>query len=682
MSSVTPPDGGYNTYYMKHLTDLEDELKKDHTRSEQRSQERVADVERKYSESIQRHDEKTAEAVEKIQEASSDSAMRSRDNARVEIDRLKRQNYDKNGRNRGPEADMLRQQLDETIQSAEAQHQGDESRSKDLEKTHARRIEDLSQKYDEKLEKSIDAARTSSATAFHEAFETDQSVGQQQRADVAKRAAELEHSYTERQQADRREAEKVVNESKRELENERTHSEAALEARLTTDQRANLLHNEQTAKKMRDGHNDETRLLRDKIEDLVSAEGTYMKERGQGKLDAVKEYENEWRSRETVAQSSHDAEIAKLKDQADHADTYNAHLNDRNLHDRDVYFTGLLGKTAAENREEQKDLASRYAKTHEELERQVKVDKLRAQEQLESSLHVASEQRAQALENQALAYQDTIASSRVMDEAKIKTIEKELLTKNSATDATEITPAVENAVRRTVVKQYEKNLNAETDRNKRTVDTMQQSYSNRLVASEADASHVLTKHEQQNQSERHQDQARFLDAMNDTELQKNESLRRNAEDHDRQTDNLTRTFSNMNVRQREEYESLLQSLREDTASKVSAIRQESEFASKTAQRAFSAKQNELIREYEKKLADQKTNFDARTDEIRSQSQQVIRDTERRGKTALDDQARGYEQRLTQFQAQQKEHERTVTQNYEDELEKVRRSNALIQQKKS
>ena len=49
---------------------------------------------------------------------------------------------------------------------------------------------------------------------------------------------------------------------------------------------------------------------------------------------------------------------------------------------------------------------------------------------------------------------------------------------------------------------------------------------------------------------------------------------------------------------------------------------------------------------------------------------------------LDEQARSYEQRIAQLEFQHKERERYISQNYQDEMEKLKRSNAILVQKKS
>ena len=134
--------------------------------------------------------------------------------------------------------------------------------------------------------------------------------------------------------------------------------------------------------------------------------------------------------------------------------------------------------------------------------------------------------------------------------------------------------------------------------------------------------------------------------------------------------------------QRRHYEDVIQDLKNDANARIASMRQDYEFNSKMAQKAFSARQNELIREYEKKLADQKSESDVQIADLKSALAVSQREADRRTRQALEEQSKGYEQRIAQNEFQTKERERVISQNYQDELEKVKRSNALLIQKKS
>jgi hypothetical protein len=101
-----------------------------------------------------------------------------------------------------------------------------------------------------------------------------------------------------------------------------------------------------------------------------------------------------------------------------------------------------------------------------------------------------------------------------------------------------------------------------------------------------------------------------------------------------------------------------------------------------AHRTFVQQQNEIIRQYDRKLTDQKLQYEAQLEQIKSETAKTTRDAERQTKQALEEQARSYVQRIAQLEMTHKEREKRVSENYEDSLEKMKRSNALLIQKKS
>lgn len=58
------------------------------------------------------------------------------------------------------------------------------------------------------------------------------------------------------------------------------------------------------------------------------------------------------------------------------------------------------------------------------------------------------------------------------------------------------------------------------------------------------------------------------------------------------------------------------------------------------------------------------------------------ESERRNKQMLEEQSKGYEQKISQLEYQSKERERTISENYQDQIDKLKRSNALIIQRRS
>jgi DNA-binding ferritin-like protein len=133
-------------------------------------------------------------------------------------------------------------------------------------------------------------------------------------------------------------------------------------------------------------------------------------------------------------------------------------------------------------------------------------------------------------------------------------------------------------------------------------------------------------------------------------------------------------------RQRRQYEEILQTMKNDATTKQQALRQDLEFASKMQQREFATNQNQLIRDYEKRIGEQKTEYDQIISDLKNQTEQLTRENDKKNRQLLEEQARGYEQRLSQLEFQHKERERYVSQGFEDQMDKLKATNALLQKR--
>jgi hypothetical protein len=115
--------------------------------------------------------------------------------------------------------------------------------------------------------------------------------------------------------------------------------------------------------------------------------------------------------------------------------------------------------------------------------------------------------------------------------------------------------------------------------------------------------------------------------------------------------------------------------------RIQEITNQAEFERRTMRREHQASTAELMRTYEKKLTEQKVSADEALRDMKGKLDSQARDSDRRLKQALADQARSYDHRIAETEAQTKDRERLLARNHEDELDKVRKANALLLSKK-
>ena len=103
---------------------------------------------------------------------------------------------------------------------------------------------------------------------------------------------------------------------------------------------------------------------------------------------------------------------------------------------------------------------------------------------------------------------------------------------------------------------------------------------------------------------------------------------------------------------------------------------------KNKDREWFIKMNDLRRTYETKLSDDRDFHDKTMTELRLEYDKKLRDQGRVTGRALDDRVRAYEHQIKQLELSFKEKERSLSEHYAEELDRMKRSNAQLIQKKS
>jgi len=182
--------------------------------------------------------------------------------------------------------------------------------------------------------------------------------------------------------------------------------------------------------------------------------------------------------------------------------------------------------------------------------------------------------------------------------------------------------------------------------------------------------------------EEHQQRQTLMNHIDDVQQTQERLLRDKDYQATRQTDALNHNYSNSLERQRREYEQVINQLKSDDSEKINQVRQQADFDAKMAQRNLATKQYEMAKSYERKLEEQKTQYEDVVANLKEQLATHHQEAERRTRQLLDEQGKGYEQKIAQMEYQTKERERTISDNYQDQIEKLKRSNALLIQRKS
>jgi hypothetical protein len=638
-------------------------------------------LEENYKADLRNKEKAMQETADDIRNNSSKELSRERENSRSEIDRLKRETYDRNGRYNGLEAQEANQQLRETqkaLQEEQSQHQK-ALRAQDDNYDH--RLEEIQADNTDRQEKLAQSSRDSALEAY-ERMAKNQSKYYDDVQDAArKRYQEITESMMSDNRAQRQNATHAIGQAKQDFDH-RTHSlEQSYQNRIDDmnyEHQRDLTHAEAASLA---SHKLETDALRAEVKDLLStnkgSEGL-----GDQTANAIRNIENESRRKQQLVVDNYDREIADLKDQAKRTENGIARTANEAIREKDAFYADVLGKHAEEEHKNQKIFEDSFNQYRDQADylRQKQRDQTNAR--FEQVSQDAADHLANVLLEHANTSNANLNKQRKDDLTQINTLERELQYRKTSADASSASPAAEETIRGLAEKEFNKRLDAERTRNASQTDTLQTNLNRRYLDTVAERDARETTMVKQNMADMQGQRREFINHISDVEFLRDAALHTQQQAHDRENEKMTHDFSTTLERQRRQYEEILQTLKSETQDKIEAMRQESDFNMKMAQRTFSMRENELIRDYEKKLSDQKTDYDKLIDDIKAQAEHELRESERKNRIATEELTKNYDRRLAQSELQQKEHERNLTKSYEDEMDKIRRANALLIQKKS
>jgi hypothetical protein len=386
-------------------------------------------------------------------------------------------------------------------------------------------------------------------------------------------------------------------------------------------------------------------------------------------------------------------EIQSISDSSQQlTDKYRAELRNKDetagqkqieaLQHKENVYGEIVARQNKDNFHQVKTLQDEFQRQLQQVDVSRHKDQVRTEEAMESMAHRQNEERKNALESQAKEYSKTIQNQKAASDSTIDTLQTALKKQRTTQDPSEIPPGAEANLRKEILTEYDKKLNLESSSNKRAYMQMREKFVEQYKDLKDNSEERETQISRKSNLERSIAEAQFLDTVQDTEQRADFKLREQETDHIRESDNIVRKYAKTMEHQRRNYEIMLENQKADADYRMSSFRQEAAMTSKTATRAFNARQNEIIRDYEKKLADQRMENDFKINELKAQAQIDIREVEKKSKQDLELQAKNYEQRIAQLEAQNQERERYLSQNFKDELDRTKRSYELVSKKKS
>jgi hypothetical protein len=549
-----------------------------------------------------------------------------------------------------------------------------DERADAIEKQSAQNLRD----YEKKSEETVNTVRENSSAQIEKEREA-------ARADVERARAATYDKYGRAQSEiafHKKRADDAIHNMQEQMDSQKPKFDRAIEAASAKTSQGAAERLSKNAEDERESRTRETTDLRQSIDALLENERAYGKEKGQGSVDARREIENEARTREFVVRNQYENELQQLQRKAKETEHSMTQSHQQNMHDRDTQVSKDIHRMTQQHQDDMRTLAESTEHVVNQVRDMSRQQAVHAQESMDRQATTMQRDNQESLTRQAETFRHEKQLQREEDQSKIHHLENEIKGHITSGDQSWVSPAAEAKMRENFMKEFTKKQEAEISRNKEKTDSLHKEYSKRLAdVVEAADTRIMTSEADHRSSEYLQQQT-LMNHVDEIKTTQERMLRDKDYQANRQMDSLNHNYSNDLERQRREYESVINQLKSDHTQKITDVRQQADFNAKMAQRNFASQQYEISKSYERKLEEQKTSYEDALSNLKEQLATHQHEAERRTRQLLDEQAKGYEQKIAQMEYQIKERERTISDNYQDQIEKLKRSNALLIQRKS
>lgn len=446
------------------------------------------------------------------------------------------------------------------------------------------------------------------------------------------------------------------------------------------EQSANKVEDAVTAQKK--SHRQEVNDLQGELQQYKSGDRDIEFEKAFAKQKILNETEGEQLKEKQQIVSSYDRQIKRLRDHEEELqDNYNRKLNDSSYANQDRTQAQLMAQRSAFNRIE-KDQAQERG--YLEKNHQIDMDSVKGQSVRSSENLIAkhTEDMDHVINNKDQIYTDYISSKDAKTRLELAQRDAKITELQTTDNSLKVSPFVVEKINQAAEKRsmlalneaqavHQKNLDAARNRDSEDRKDLSEKYKTEF----ADLSRS-SRREMDLQSRQVRDTAGDMESTRTAEVSDlKESKRKLGESL------YQKNAMELEAAQKQKKEALLDQ-RETLILDKNASLDDAQNSMRAQDREWFIKVNDLRRNFEQKLTDEREAHEKLTLETKLENDKKLRSLDRLSHRTLDDRVRSFEHQITQQELAFKEKERFLTEHYEEELDKMKRTNAHLIEKKS
>lgn len=432
----------------------------------------------------------------------------------------------------------------------------------------------------------------------------------------------------------------------------------------------------------RESRKNEVAMLNDRYRQLEKANAQRADGDFADKGAVFRDLENQLRAESRTRERGFETQIQNLKDQNERLDHNYAEKIKDIVQVKEDEKAKTLSQARKDADGDRNTLKRQFDTARGSLEKRNKENVVAHEKALDERNQLNEQNTRATMERMQKTHRDDDASKTKRMMTENRRLENEVDYLKHTPNPSAFSDEARRSVEKNWVENYNKLFTEEQGRNLKSQEQMHQRFNQRFSDEKLEYDRKQAATIRGFETAKQADLNHFHEGMIESQDMKEKALKSQERIHNNEIDLRDRRNADSQEKARRQFEEQIETLRNDAASALQAERMDGEFALRMQHRAHTFRQNELIREYEKKLAEQKEELLGISEQTRAQAEKAVRDAERDRNRSLDEQKKIYEQKIAMIETQQKERERVALLNRQDEIEKVKRSNAILVQKKS
>jgi hypothetical protein len=542
-----------------------------------------------------------------------------------------------------------------------------ESELEKARENQAKEMERVRDSYREEIKESKEDARQEIRKLKEELYDS-----QGKRAGAE---AKREHDEQARFAGYREETER---ESAKRLDSQQKYSEARLESLV----RESRDETERALQAQKDSHREEMKPMLEELA-LYRSEGRDPEaERASARQEEIATYESDHRTEKKTIVDSYERMLERMRNHEEELqDLYSRKLTEAEV-GSNAKSRELIRQLKAEFAEAMKAQRAERMRVEQALQDELKAERTRSESRSQQVVQRSQEDTSRALREKDQAYLGFLKSNAKRVNAEMKAREDVIRDLSTTTDARRVSPALVEKLRTGEALRSEEKLQRIREAGMAQLGAIREHDHSERTAIREHYEEMARSREQEFRKSEGAGRREMVAAYQDIQ-DAHESKFTDLENRARSTVGKLHEEQEMSlVRQEKRNQMALQeqrdSLREEKNREVEDLKLDSHLKD----RQWAIKVNDQRRELEKKLAMEKDAHEREVAGLKSEFQKKLHEQDRDSKRIVEEKDRSLKHQLKQQDLAYKEKERFLVEHYEEELDRMKRTNAHLIAKKS